>query len=822
MDQTLCCDRQRRIDVANSATLNGIDFVEVIDVGAQFQQELRVHFLRSPAPQGITAANVVIAGGERFTGLLVDEAPHYDGDVLVLHVNAAGDFSTYTLRLVQADGSGLPMDGLDPVLSTADFSFKIACASPFDGRQAHTCSPAVAPSPEIDHLAKDYAGFRQLMLDRLAVLVPGWQESHAADLGVTLVEMLAYVADHLSYYQDAVATEAYLGTARLRTSVRRHARLVDYFMHEGCSARAWVAVRVQADQVVLPAHTPLIGGVAGTPPVLPTAAYAAVLAEQPTVFETMHEATLFQAHEAMGFHTWGDKRCALPKGAIRATLRGRFAQLKAGDVLLLEEVMGPLTGRPEDTDPTHRQAVRLTSVTLDDAKGAPLIDPLYDLPITQIEWAKEDALAFALCLSSRIAGNGTDTDLTDVSVARGNIVLVDHGHRIAGIEPIGTVPEPHLFRAAVADGAMCTTAERQPVPPRFRPSLAQAPLTWAVPFDATQAGLSATALARPDPASAIPALQLSGHIDDQTLVWSARRDLLGSRESDTDVVVEPDDHGTTWLRFGDATHGRRPPPGMSFSASYRIGSGAAGNVGAGTLASIVTDDEAVLGVYQPLPAGGGIEPESIASVRAKAPYALRTQQRAVTASDYARVAAQLSGVQSAAATLRWTGSWHSVLVSVDQFGGAALTAADEARLSQALQGLRMAGHDVAVEAPISVPLEIVMLVNVKPDYFRADVAQAVSQVFSSRVLPNGQLGFFHPDNFRIGQDVYSSPLYAAAMAIDGVVSAQITTFQRRDQPGRAALDSGVLPIGRLELARLDNNPDFPERGVFSFSLRGGQ
>ena len=62
------------------------------------------------------------------------------------------------------------------------------------------------------------------------------------DIGVALVEVLAYVGDYLSYYQDAVATEAYLDTARQRISVRRHARLVDYRMHEGCNARAWVTV----------------------------------------------------------------------------------------------------------------------------------------------------------------------------------------------------------------------------------------------------------------------------------------------------------------------------------------------------------------------------------------------------------------------------------------------------------------------------------------------------------------------------------------------------------------------------------------------------
>ena len=99
--------------------------------------------------------------------------------------------------------------------------------------------------PEINYLAKDYASFRQLILDRLALVMPRWQETHVPDLGIALVELLAYVGDYLSYYQDAVATEAYLGTARQRISVRRHVRLVDYAMHEGCNARAWVTVELR-------------------------------------------------------------------------------------------------------------------------------------------------------------------------------------------------------------------------------------------------------------------------------------------------------------------------------------------------------------------------------------------------------------------------------------------------------------------------------------------------------------------------------------------------------------------------------------------------
>ena len=74
--------------------------------------------------------------------------------------------------------------------------------------------------------------------------MPDWTEQHEPDIWITLVELLAYIGDDLSYYEDAVATEAYLQTARNRVSVRRHARLVGYRLHEGCNARAWVCLNV--------------------------------------------------------------------------------------------------------------------------------------------------------------------------------------------------------------------------------------------------------------------------------------------------------------------------------------------------------------------------------------------------------------------------------------------------------------------------------------------------------------------------------------------------------------------------------------------------
>ena len=70
--------------------------------------------------------------------------------------------------------------------------------------------------------------------------------------------MLAYVGDQLSYQQDAVATEAYLNSARKRVSLQRHARLVDYFVHNGTNARVWVQLTSEADLVNVPEKTQIL------------------------------------------------------------------------------------------------------------------------------------------------------------------------------------------------------------------------------------------------------------------------------------------------------------------------------------------------------------------------------------------------------------------------------------------------------------------------------------------------------------------------------------------------------------------------------------
>jgi len=179
-------------------------------------------------------------------------------------------------------------------------------------------------------------------------------------------------------------------------------------------------------------------------------------------------------------------------------------------------------------------------------------------------------------------------------------------------------------------------------------------------------------------------------------------------------------------------------------------------------------------------------------------------------------------VQRAAATLRWTGSWYTVFMTVDRLGAAPITAEFERDFRAHMNAYRMMGYDLEVDGPIYVPLELELEVCVTPEYFRSAVRAALLTVLSSRTLPDGTRGLFHPDNFTFGQPVYLSRIYAAVSSVPGVQSAQVTRFQIQDQPASSGLAAGKLTLGRLEIAQLQNNPSFPKRGVFRLTMKGGK
>jgi predicted phage baseplate assembly protein len=316
-------------------------------------------------------------------------------------------------------------------------------------------------------------------------------------------------------------------------------------------------------------------------------------------------------------------------------------------------------------------------------------------------------------------------------------------------------------------------------------------------------------------AAALPAIDLTSGPPIQQ--WSVVGDLLGSSPSSPDYVVEIDNAGAAHLRFGDDSYGARPEPATPFQAKYRVGNGTSGNVGVGAIAHIVWGDTSIGAVDNPIAATGGVDAESIEHVRQSAPFAFRTQLRAVTQADYAGWLDERPDVARAAATFRWTGSWYTVFSSVERKDQGPIVDKFRTELESYLETYRVVGKDLEVDVPRFVSLDIAANVCVKKGYFRGDVEAALVAVFSSQ--PGG---VFDPANFDFGQTVYLSPLYAAAQLVDGVDSIEFTQFEPRGIPSRSGLQSGFITMGRLESARVANDPNFPERGGISFTMQGGQ
>ncbi|UAK23287.1 baseplate J/gp47 family protein [Sphingomonas nostoxanthinifaciens] len=815
-----CGDARRRMLVATTgpAGLTGIDWLEV-RVGPPLQ--LIVYLVKPVALTSgtVTDATVALTGGERIAAPKgsVAAKPTLAACTRLEITFPAGtdvDFSTYTLTLVRGPDYQRPPAFIDPRLASVDFSFKVDCPSDFD------CAPDCPPGadavagPPLDYTARDYEQLRQLMLDRMAALVPGFGLNQAADFTTTLIEALAYDADQASYRLDWVGTEAFIGTARARSSLRRHARLVDYAIGEGASARTFASLRFDGgvvDGMVLAQGTPLLPYDAMLPAVVDIAAYRRLLSGAPIVFETLADMPLWQWRGEIAIYTWGDDQCLLCAGATAATLvdaSGGTGGLAVGDLLLLEETRSPVTGLVADARRERRQIVRLIAVT-------PTADPLAtSVALVDVRWAAEDALGFDLAVQVKDPdGTLADAFITG-AVARANIAVAEHG---VSLPPVATLGY-NAFEAAALRPAL-----DPPVPPddgAWAPEV-RLPGALSLPLarvgGAPGNGAAATLLAV-DVGDVLPALAL----DDDFESWTARADLLASDPFARDVVVETAIDGNPVLRFGDNINGLAPVAGASLGVHGRFGTGIAANLGPDALAHVVLPDAqkaARLAVTNPLPAVGGADPESAASIRSRAPEAFWRQERAITAADYATFARRLPGVADALAIPVWTGAWWTMLVYVDRVGGATIDAAFEGGVAAGLERYRMMGFDVAVTAARPAPLDIAIEVCAMADAVAADVALRVRRALSPSF--GGKGAFFDPDRFGFATALQLSQLIAAVMAVPGVSAARVTRFQRWARVAAGELAAGVIQPNGPEILKLADDASRPELGRLTIVMGGG-
>ena len=260
----------------------------------------------------------------------------------------------------------------------------------------------------------DYAAFRRALLQNLpeetelsstqaGITTPIWQPSGHGDLARQMMEWWAYLADVLTFYNQRIATQAYLGTADLADSVNRLVRLLGYRPRPGIGATGTLAALSntplpftlpsgfaiqskpgpgQQPQIFeLSAATTV--GASPTSPVSPAQKQGAVVAQRETVAAAQSGVVINILTDAQGAST------------STLTLAGTSSAVKKGDAVLVLPTgwtagfaspgffgLAVVTGTTPASDPTlgaiTNIAVKWQGTTNVAAGGAPNAWQLYN------------------------------------------------------------------------------------------------------------------------------------------------------------------------------------------------------------------------------------------------------------------------------------------------------------------------------------------------------------------------------------------------------------------------------------------------------------
>jgi hypothetical protein len=587
----------------------------------------------------------------------------------------------------------------------------------------------VGRQPVIDYLTKDYVGFRQGMLDQIPLLLPNWTDRSESDFGVVLIELVAYVADILSYYQDRVANESYLSTATQRRSVTELLRLIGYQIDPGLSASALIHFEMADDRTEVT--------VSGAD--LPFKLRTSGRRGEPTVdFEIVTEFTLKGKNDSIDVSS----HPALDAGAAEVHLPHSSHGLSVGDEIYFEEA--PTSRGGADRSEGGPRSPRLTVVD---------VTPTAD-GIDKIRWSPPLPHRF----------EPTRTTL------KGNNVLATHGQTVSD-EFIGDGTPSQRFTLS-------------------RPSVTHS-------------------LRRADDRRRRSSPALEVRVDGA--LWQEVDSLSLSGPADTHYVTSIDENDYLTIAFGTGTRGLVVPNQKEVQSRYRIGIGAVGNVGAGTLTAPATVP-GVTTVTNPFPATGGADRETTEEAKISGPGSVIAQERAVTLEDYRLLAQAFPGVAKANARVGLRGGYKVVHVFVapehassepPSQPSSGLKAALKHHLEARMPVNRMAGVDV-LDA-VYVLVDVTVDVHLRPEAKRLRVGELADRTLSD-LLAFGRQDFGHP--VRVGE------IFSALFPLEGVAFVQLKRLARRGSPAPASeceLSDVAIGVGELAV-----------KGDVTVNLIGGQ
>jgi hypothetical protein len=281
--------------------------------------------------------------------------------------------------------------------------------------------------------------------------------------------------------------------------------------------------------------------------------------------------------------------------------------------------------------------------------------------------------------------------------------------------------------------------------------LKQSPLTYITADSAT--GIAST---------------LEIYVND--LLWSEVPYFYGQDPEAMIYITRQDDQGKTTVTFGDGNTGSRIPTGQgNITATYRMGIGLAGMVGANQLSQMTSRPPGVKSVTNPLAANGAADADSLEDGRSNATLTIMTLDRVVSLEDYQDFATAFPGIGKALATWTWNAQKRSVYLTVAGVDGA-LIDPTSTLYSDLMQAIWQSGDpDIPLNMVSYQPIYFLLEANivVDPIYLTAEVVSAVEQAL---------LDGYSFAAVTFGQPVVLSEVITIAQNVDGVVAVDIVAF----------------------------------------------
>ena len=468
----------------------------------------------------------------------------------------------------------------------------------------------------------DSRTFQQLVdraLQRIPHYTPEWTDFNPSDPGVTLIDLFAWLTELMFYQLNRVPDLNYI----------KFLQLIGLELQPAQPAVADLTFTPQPNANVAPVR---VGTQVGGQP---------SGGGQQVVFETQEGLDLIRLPltdvRVFDGTSYADVTDANGPGGTTYRPFGWVPQVGSALYLGFSQTDPPTTGPlfPQDMRfrlfrPASTQTGQAQSAAGAESPPAPPVQLVWEYRPTATRWnrlnvLRDETAAFTLGGYILVQGPADPVPTTDADLQGDRIWL--RVRLAAGAYPSRTPPEIDALRPNTVNARQLTTVhDESPGLSDGRPGQV---------FRLRQQPVLADSL------------QVTVAEPEETAPWKLVPDFLSSGPDDKAYTLDP---ATGEIQFGDGNNGRIPVDGSEVLAVvYQAGGGAAGNVAAGALTTLLSPVAGIDSVTNEQSAVGGRDQQDLEDLKRQAPAELRRRNRAVTAEDFATLAGEAGSVARATA-----------------------------------------------------------------------------------------------------------------------------------------------------------------------------